>query len=185
MNKIQELVDSKKYKEYYNKRFSKTEAYSLIEVIIQDNQMTNWKTLIFQLQDSISDNHILKYELSFSEFMSITDPRGCNMLNKIADYVFEGFRITEEYISRQEVIDYMLHTIYSSIIISKENTSVKEIDNTPEDIKEAIEINKKALEYTKDIKSKQVEIEDRKRKYYKKYWTLAEKSKAYLDQIYK
>ena len=152
-----------------------------------------WKILVFRLY---TDNNpaIFEYLLSHRDIIILSEETymtayqaragqdiRLSILNSIIDDVYEGFNINDGFLERDIVRDLIFYNIAKSK--STVNCSPIEpikVDNTPQDIKDAIIISEKAVEYAKDIKAKESEIRKMTNKYYKKYWTLTQKLATYF-----
>jgi len=168
----------------------------MLSIDIQDNCMNMWKTLVFNMLDW--SNNQLTYDLPrhiINYFRWDTNPETAyqarfeqDIINKYLTetvlYIQIGFNIYPWYMDEGDIRNQLISSLIQ--LRTRINFEIQEqkVDNTPDDIKEAIAISKKAMDYAKDINSKRKEIEKDNINYYKKHWTLVEKSKAYIESIY-
>ena len=78
-------------------------------------------------------------------------------------------------------INYFVKELAYILVNREDPIVIKQeiIDNTPEEVKEALRITKKAMELEKETIRKTVELQQEKNNYFRKYWTFMEKFKTY------
>lgn len=133
-------------------------------------KILDWTDRVFKDKIPYDDVWVLRSKLSFWT----AEGKHFNFLKTIVPKVYNYFECND--INHNILVELILKATKCNI----SNKIKTPIDNTPEDIKEALEIVKLSREYQKDTINKTIKIIQMKNNYLKKYGTLSEKIINYL-----